>query len=256
MKVNKGSKKVLKEYDDYEDSDAPIDYSKEWPVGTELMIKAPSDGEQPYVVKIEGRNKFPTKLGTYESYIAKVEVKEVITNKNYEEETDERLAEMRSIKMKLTKSLLRKLVKEAIEDEMGSEEQTDTKSSSRSDLVKKLKDKVLTIGSPSGWGEWITDKDDEWFYDDGEGGYDTELEFDYKDPANIVVRSGENEKTIPLNNEKDIEEIIKQAEQISGLTEMPEDDSDESKPSEESEETDERLAEMRKIRQGFRKLLK
>ena len=92
------------------------------------------------------------------------------------------------------------------------------------DLVKKLKDKVLAIGSPSGWGEWITDKDDEWFYDDGEGGYDTELEFDYKDPANIVVRSGEDEETIPLNNEDDIEKIIKHAERISGLKAEPEEE--------------------------------
>lgn len=126
--------------------------------------------------------------------------------------------------MKITKELLKKLVREAFEEEMGSEDQTDTKSSSGSDLVKKLKDKVLTIGSPSGWGEWITDKDDEWFYDDGEGGYDTELEFDYKDPANIVVRSGEDEETIPLNNEDDIEKIIKHAERISGLKAEPEEE--------------------------------
>lgn len=100
MKVNKGSKKVLKEYDDYEDSDAPIDYSKEWPVGTELMIKAPSDGEQPYVVEIDSKNPFPTKLGPYESYVAKVKVLEIVGNseEGAEEETDERLSEMRKIR--------------------------------------------------------------------------------------------------------------------------------------------------------------
>lgn len=76
-------KKLIREaiQDEMEDDEEynPRNLKDEWKVGTELMVVAPSDGEQPSVTKIEAGNPFRTKLGAYDAYIAKVKVVEVVT---------------------------------------------------------------------------------------------------------------------------------------------------------------------------------
>jgi len=122
--------------------------------------------------------------------------------------------------MKITKEILKKLVREALEDEMGSSE------SGKSDLVAKLKERLKSMdgSDQSGYGGWGDTNTDKWSYDDAEGGYYNELEVDFSNPSSIKVYGSDNgyggdEETFSLNSEEDIDKIIKHAEEVSGLKE-------------------------------------
>lgn len=129
------------------------------------------------------------------------------------------------IRMKITKEILKKLVREALEDEMGSSE------SGKSDLVAKLKERLESMdgSDESGYGGWGDTNSDKWSYDDAEGGYYNELEVDFSNPSSIKVYGSNNgevsdEETFSLNSEEDIDKIIKHAKEVSGLREDTDDE--------------------------------
>ena len=119
--------------------------------------------------------------------------------------------------MKITKEYLKKLVREAFEEEMGSEGESD------SDVLDKLKERLKTMEGSEGYGGWDTSKKTEWYYDDAEGGYYHEALVSWENPGEIKVSAsagGANkEETFPLKSESDIYDIIKFLEEEAGLRE-------------------------------------
>ena len=119
----------------------------------------------------------------------------------------------------LTKKILKKLVREALESDIDSHVLT---TGMGSKLVATLKDRLSTMENPdeSKTGGWDKIQEDDWSYDDEEGGFKNKLDVNFKDPKNIVVSTGsENKKVFPLLTMDDVEKIIKYAEEISGLYE-------------------------------------
>jgi hypothetical protein len=117
--------------------------------------------------------------------------------------------------------------------------------SGKSDLVKKFKDKLLTLEGGGetiggGWDHSEYTSDDEWSYDDNEGGFENQLDVSFKGNQVTVSAGRDDKKVFTLNTDQDVDDAFEYAMKVSNLTPVEgEESSSESYSDSDDEDDDE-----------------